>query len=323
VPVKFKTALRTTAAIVVGMLIAALIVQNIKLTNSMAGAVVIDDPDPRKQLPLPDAEITGEVGGETAQTRSDVSGFFRLTWPRRFWKGRSVTIHVKRLDYQPLERVEPMAKELCVLHMVPVATAQNQRSSEISLTNVRVRYSIRSNNTFDVGSKAETFSVVNEANVPCEGRRPCSPDGTWKAALGSFSLDAGEGQTFQNARVSCIAGPCPFTRVEVDGFTHGGRKISGTVRAWSETTTFLVEAEILHTAVSDMVRWAYPSIYGRTMTFTLPPGGQGPAVQADINGTQVVFPLGPALVLSWATCNMQEKSGIRVYSCVLNPGYKF
>lgn len=315
--------MRTAAAIAVGMLIAALIVQNIKLTNSMTGAVVIDDPDPRKQLPLPEAEITGEVGGETAQTRSDVSGFFRLTWRTRFWKGRSVTLRVKRLDYQPLERTESMAKELCILHMVPDVTGPSQRSPEISLTNARVRYSIRSSNTVDVGSKAETFSVVNVANVACEGRRPCSPDGAWKAAFGSFSLDAGEGQVFENARVSCIAGPCPFTKIETDGFTRGGRIISGTVRAWSETATFLVEAEILHTAVSDMVRWAYPSIYGRTMTFTLPPSGQGPAVQADINGTQVVFPLGPALILSWANCNLQEKNGIRVYRCVLNPGYKF
>jgi hypothetical protein len=120
-------------------------------------------------------------------------------------------------------------------------------------------------------SAAHPFAESNTGNVPCEGRPPCSPDGRWKAAIGSTSLDAGEGQEFQNARVSCIAGPCPFTRIESDGFSRGGRKISVSVRNWSDTATFLEEAEVVHTMLSDVIRQAYPSIFDRTMTFTLPP----------------------------------------------------
>ena len=85
-------------------------------------------------------------------------------------------------------------------------------------------------------------------------------------------------------RVSCIAGPCPFTKIDSDGFSNGGRKIGATVRAWSDTVTFLVEAEVIHTMLTDSIRQAYPSIFGRGMSFTLPPTGQGPSIEADVNG---------------------------------------
>ena len=80
------------------------------------------------------------------------------------------------------------------------------------------------------------------------------------------------------------------------------------MRAWSDTVTFLVEADVVHTMLTDSIRQAYPSIFGRGMTFTLPPTGQGPSIEAEINGFQIVFPLGPDLQLSWATCNLQVRS---------------
>jgi hypothetical protein len=142
--------------------------------------------------------------------------------------------------------------------------------------------------------------------------------------LGSFEMDAGPQQEFQNARISCLAGPCPFTRVEKDEFSRGGRVISGRVRVWGDTATFLVEADVVRTALSDVTRQSYPSIFGQSMTFTLPPNGQGPSIQADVNGDTIVFPLGPALILSWATCNVQITANrSRLYRCVLNPGYRF
>ena len=90
-----------------------------------------------------------------------------------------------------------------------------------------------------------------------------------------MSLDAGEGQEFQNVRVSCIAGPCPFTKIESDGFSSGGRRIGVSVRAWSDTVTFLVEAEVVHTMLSDAIRQAYPSIFGRGHVFHLASHGPG------------------------------------------------
>ena len=137
-------------------------------------------------------------------------------------------------------------------------------------------------------------------------------------------MDAGPGQEFQSARVSCVAGPCPFTSVETDNFSRGGQRISGTVLAWADTAMFLVEAEVVRTALSDMVRQSYPSIFGRTLTFTVPPGGEGPSIQADVDGSAIVFPLGPALILSWASCNLQVTNDhTKLYSCSLKPGYRF
>lgn len=137
-------------------------------------------------------------------------------------------------------------------------------------------------------------------------------------------LDAGDGNTFQGARVSCIAGPCPFTRIETDNFSRGGRKIEVSVRNWSDTASFLIEAEVIHPLVSDAIRQSYPVIFGRSMSFTLPPASQGPSIEAEVGGADIVFPLGPNLTLSWAKCSLQTASGgTKIYACELKDGYRF
>jgi hypothetical protein len=88
--------------------------------------------------------------------------------------------------------------------------------------------------------------------------------------------------------------------------------------------TFLVEAEVVRTMLSDTIRQAHPSIFGQDMTFTLPVTGQGPSVEAEVDGLRIVFPLGPDLSLSWASCNVQVASNrTKLYSCELKPGYRF
>ena len=308
----------------IGLIIAAVVLPRVGKVRFITGAVLIADTDPRKQLPLPNASISGEVGGVTAWTRSDATGFFRLTWPASMWWGQSLTLQFHLADYQPLVMNESLTHELYLARLTPTDRSAEPDVAETLLANLRIRYSIKALNTIDVGSTNQTFEVANRANVSCLGKRTCSPDGKWVAVLGSFHMDAGPGQEFQNARVSCVAGPCPFTRIETDEFSRGGRRISGTVRAWSDTVTFLVEAEVVRTALSDMIRQSYPSIFGRTMTFTLPPGGEGPSIQADVNGTGIVFPLGPALILSWASCNLQVTADhSKLYSCSLKRGYRF
>ena len=39
---------------------------------------------------------------------------------------------------------------------------------------------------------------------------------------------------------------------------------------WSDTATFLMEAEVYHNAISSNVRELYPVIFGRTLNFTRP-----------------------------------------------------
>jgi hypothetical protein len=212
--------------------------------------------------------------------------------------------------------------------MIPIPPEHVARSSrpEIVVSNIRVRYTINSRTDTNVGSAVRTFQVANTGNVPCNHQAPCSPDGKWKASSASVSLDAGADNTFSNIRASCIAGPCPFTRIDSSGFIHGGRNISVSALNWSDTTTFLMEAEVYHTAISSNVRQLYPVIFGRTVNFTLPPTQEGVSLEAEIDGSPMVFPLGPALNLSWATCTVRtdnEKEKTTVYGCELKPGYKF
>jgi hypothetical protein len=301
------------------------VLPRISRERSLAGAVLIANLDPRKQLPVPNVEITAEASGTSARVKSDSSGFFRLTWRARIFRGEKVTLRFRHPDYQPLEITQLLSNQLYIARMTPSASVKDVESpgAEISVGDIRVRYSVKATTTINIGSTSKILEVVNTGNVPCEGRPPCSPDGAWKAAIGSISLNAGAAQEFQNVRVSCISGPCPFTKIQSDGFARGGPRIDVSVRAWSDTVTFLIEAEVVHTMLSDAIRQAYPSIFGRDMSFTLPPTGQGPSIEAEVNGLEIVFPLGPDLSLSWASCVQVASNPTKLYSCKLKPGYRF
>lgn len=329
---KARTEARSRKAIVwavaagIGVAFALLELPRVGRLKTVTGAVLVTDSDPRKQLPIPNVEIVGNVRGVTVSARSDASGFFRLTWPSALWYGQAVVLQFRKTGYQSLVMTDALTHELVIARMTPAGAAAPPPADgqETTISNLRVRYSVKATNATDVGSEADTFEVINKGNIPCRGRATCSPDGRWAASLGSFHKDAGPGQEFRNARVSCVAGPCPFTRVESDAFSRGGQRIGGTVLAWSDTVTFLVEADVVRTAFSDMVRQSYPAIFGRTFTFTLPAGGQGPSILAEVDGSEIVFPLGPALLLTWATCNLQTTADrSTLYSCSLKPGHRF
>jgi hypothetical protein len=229
-------------------------------------------------------------------------------------------------DYKPLDLNEFVSDEIYIARMVPLHRAAHVSVGhpDIGISNVRVRYSVKATTEADVGSAVKTFEVVNTGNVLCKGHHPCSPDGKWKAALASASLDAGEGNQFRNARVSCIAGPCPFSKVEFEDLSRGGRRVNVSVRNWSDTTTFLMEAEVVHPMVSDLVRESYPVLFGRALNFSLPPLAEGPSIEAEVNGESIVFPLGPDLFLSWADCHVRvDTDQARAYRCELKPGYRF
>jgi hypothetical protein len=159
----------------------------------------------------------------------------------------------------------------------------------------------------DMGGGVKTFEVANKGDVPCNGRRPCSPDGKWKAALVSASLDAGPENEFRDGRVSCIAGPCPFTRISRDHFSRGGRVIDVTVLNWSDTTTFPLQAEAVRHMRTDATRKSYPVVFDRTMNFSLSASAEGTCIEAEVDGTQIVFPIVPNLSLSWADCDTQSE----------------
>ena len=293
---------------------------------SLKGAVIRQDTDSKKELPIADVEITVANGLAAGDSKSDSSGFFSLTLPKEVRRGQPVTLRFRHPDYQPLDLNQFIGDKLYIARMVPKIreTHAEPNRPEVVVANVRVRYSIKTTTTVNIGSAVKTFQVVNKGDLPCKGQHPCSPDGKWKATIGSASLDAGPGNEFQNARASCIAGPCPFTKIDADGFSPGGRNISVSARNLSDTATFLLEAEVFHPMESDVVREFYPVIFGQGLDFTLPAAAEGVSIEAEIDGSAIVFPLGPNLFLSWAECNARlNKDQTRVYECELKPGFRF
>lgn len=292
----------------------------------LRGAVLIEDADPRKRLPIADVNVTVITDAGVVTARSDASGFFTLQLPVSVRRGRAITLQVAHRDYKPGQLHAYVADKLYIIQMATSArsTAPPANQPVTTVANLRVRYSIKNTTDVNIGSAAQTFEVQNTGNVPCKGQSPCSPDGQWKAGIGSFSLDAGSGNEFRNARVSCIAGPCPFTRIEHDGFSRGGQTITVSARDWSDTATFLVEAEVFHPMVSEIVHESHPLIFGRVLNFTLPPSAEGVCLKADVAGQSIIFPLGPKLFLSWANCNASGTGNqARVYRCELKPQYQF
>jgi hypothetical protein len=297
------------------------------------GAVIRRDTDPRKQSPIADVSITASAGNLQLTTQSDASGYFRIAFPGTVLPGQIVILNFQQAGFRPLEledtiRFRSSLRRLLIASMEPVpaqSTNGSQRAPTV-ISNIRVRYTVNSQNEENIGSAAKTFQVVNSGNVPCRHENPCSPDGYWKAARGSIQLDAGADNEFRDARASCIAGPCPFTQIDPSGFANGGRTITVTALDWSDTATFLLEAEVFHTAVVSNVRQSYPVVFGRSLSFTLPGSAEGVSLEAEVDGLDIVFPLGPDLYLNWANCSVrtspnQEKS--TVYQCELKPDYRF
>lgn len=287
---------------------------------------MVRDGDPRKELPIADVEVTAAYGLADVSAKSDSSGFFALKLLRGVRRGEPITLQFRHPDYRPLDVSGLVGDDLYLAHLVPLSKGEQEmdKGPAITVGNVRVRYSIKAVQDVSIGSAVKTFQVVNVGNVPCKGQQPCSPDGKWKAGIGSASDDAGPGNEFRDVRVSCIAGPCPFTKIETDGFSKGGEIINVSARSWSDTTTFLLEAEVFHKMPSEVVHESYPVIFGRALNYTVPTGAEGISIEADIAGETIVFPLGPALFLKWANCNSRiNKDQTQVYRCELKPGYRF
>ena len=294
--------------------------------NSVRGAVLRRDSDATKQLPVAAASITVSGGSPVGNVESDASGYFNIRLKRRIRQGQPITIHFRHPDYQPLDLHETASNDLYIAYLTPIASPARAPVSgpEVQIANVVAQYSVASTNDVNVGSAFKTFVVVNKGNVPCSGRGPCSPDGKWKAATGSAVLDAGPGNEFHNARASCIAGPCPFTRIDDTNLSHGNQSLTVSALNWSDTATFLVEAEVYKPVISDVIRRSYPVIFDEALTFTLPASAQGVSILADVDGSMIVFPLGPALYLSWAECQLSlTNDQTRVYRCELKPGFRF
>jgi hypothetical protein len=291
---------------------------------SLRGAILVQNSDPRKQLPIAGVEVSTTPDIAIAPTTSDASGLFVLKLRKRIRLGHPITLYFSQRDYHPIALNGTVQNKLYVINLAPVTRETTPQSGPmVKVSSVRIRYTMEARAEVNVGSAVKTFEIQNKGDIPCNGQHPCSPDGRWKAALGAGSLDAGPGNLFRDARVSCIAGPCPFTRIESDDFAKAGQTITVSARNWSDTTTFLLEAEVFRPMVSQREHWSYPVVFGDRLSFTLPAEAQSVSIEADLGGQTIIFPLGPLLRLSWANCDSGGQSRVRVYQCALKPGYQF
>jgi hypothetical protein len=301
----------------------------VRLVNTIVGAVMEQAADPRGQAPIADVEVS--VGDNVAAgiARTNFSGFFSLEVSPGIEEGRTFMLQFSHAGYQPLAIPAVAGEQLYVARMIPLHPQEEKQvvvTPTVEVSGVVVRYSVRSTTTATVGTAAKTFQVANTANVPCDdhAHSPCSPDGKWKAAAATVSLDAGPGNVLADPRVSCIAGPCPFTKTEIEDHAKAGRVVTVKALSWSDTTTFLLQGEVIQAQVSDMVQRSYPVIYDRELNFSLPPTARGPSLEATLNGVPIVFPLPPNPDLVWAACKVrQESDGTKQYRCELKPGYQF
>ena len=302
-------------------------------TISIQGAVIRKDSDSRRELPLANVTVTATDGLMTVRTQSDASGYFNLRFRENVWPGQTVTLSFRHPDYDPYDLtlrpgIRSTIQKLYVAELAPLRPEPSPRATkkESVVSNLRIRYTVNSQGDTNIGSAVRTFQVVNQGNVACNRQAPCSPDGLWKAATGSITMDAGPDHEYRDVRASCIAGPCPFTRIDSSGYSQGGRVVTAMALDWSDTATFLLEAEVFRTAITSNVHESFPVIFGQTLNFTLPPAAEGVSIEGELDGASMVFPLGPDLFLSWATCTSRtnrEGEHSMVYRCELKPGYKF
>ncbi len=290
------------------------------------GVVLRADADVLKQVPISRAELTITNGRFETTAYSDAAGYFKLVMKPSWQTQSTIKLLVRHDNYTPLEIPRVTGSDLYTLHLQPKAAASSAGGVEkaVAISEVRIRYSEKTSSTVDIGSAAKTFEAPGQPDVPCGSKLPCSPDGRWRATESTQTYDAGERSQFRNIRLSCIAGPCPFTQVVSANFSQPTRIIKLTIDNWSSTATFLLEAEVTQITSSDTVREAFPVIFGSAMNFTLPAAAEGPSVEASLNGQLIVFPLGPDLVLSWADCSGQQAAAnAQQYRCILKPGYQF
>jgi hypothetical protein len=336
--------LRLKIYLVIGFTLAALagvavVIQMVGLevlrpapATTLQGTVLTQNVDPSSRTPLPGVTVTATGGSTVATVTTDPAGYFSLTLNPGVKRGEAVTLSLKKPNFKSLEITSTTpGDQLYITQLPPVAAKPQVKLNQVKgpakmtiIRDLRVRYSYKEEATTAVGSFAKEFVALNNGDVACRGQKPCSPDGKWKATLTTLPIEPEQGNEFRNVRVSCLAGPCHFTKIETAIPAGPVRQARIKVLNWSDTADFLVEADVIRIMSTEMVRQAYPFILGSTMNFTMPPTAEGPSVEAELDGENIVFPLGPGLILAWANCNVDASAdGNKIYRCQLKPGYQF
>src|ERR1019366_7911610 len=132
-------------------------------------------------LTIADVEITAINDLGSGNSRSDASGYFRITLPKGLRRRQPLTLRFGHKDYHSLEWDDFVGDKIYIARMVPLRQETNAEPHHpaVAVSNARVRYSVKATTEADVGSAVKTFEVANTGNQPCDNRSPCSSDGKW------------------------------------------------------------------------------------------------------------------------------------------------
>ncbi len=141
--------------------------------RSITGAVLRQDPDFGKQLPIANAQISlGDHLSDSAVS-SDSAGRFQLMLRSGVRVGQMATLRVRHPGYRPMDLSEYLLDRLYIVRMVPINQGSDASlAPPLVLSDIRVRSATRSEISVNAGSALKTFEVVNTGDVPCDRRRP-------------------------------------------------------------------------------------------------------------------------------------------------------
>ena len=150
-----KLLLWGAVVVALGVVLAALIFsRRHNRPMSLRGAVIRQDTDPKKELPIGEVQITAIANDSViGDAKSDSSGFFGLVLRTRIWIGRPITLRFRHADYQPLDLHEFVGDKVYVARMVPIPHETHAPNRpDIVVSNVLARYSIKTTTAANVGS---------------------------------------------------------------------------------------------------------------------------------------------------------------------------
>ncbi len=266
----------------------------------------------KKELPIADVVITASDGIRSAATRSDASGYFKLVLHKRVLSDQPIHGHFppSALRTAGLNRangkIEDAGPALCCRHGTPHSEDRCSGRSKVSsstqpspISGLKYPGEVYDQHPHPDECRLRSQDLPGGQQGKCALRSPVSLFAGWQVEgdLCDGVARCRDRQYVRQHNRLLHCGPCPFTRIDSSGFIHGGRNISVTALNWSDTATFLMEAEVYHTAISSEVRELYPVNFGQTLNFTLPPTQEGVSLEAELDGAPMVFPLGPESLL--------------------------
>ncbi len=140
-----KAAIWGAAALVLVAILVILVRSGLRNSVLIEGAILTQDGDPRKQLPISGVDVTAAVGEAMVHSRSDASGFFRLRVPPSLWRGETADLDFRHPDYRPVHIDQRLTDQIYVVRMAAIASQPvlEPTGAQGTLKDVRVRYVTR------------------------------------------------------------------------------------------------------------------------------------------------------------------------------------